>query len=83
MPPPHPLLFVLDVFEELAYADGSVGWSLMANASATSYVAFLDEAAARDCARALPCARTSVRTVQYMYSTYPTVLDLDLVAFIQ
>jgi len=33
---------LLDVFEELAYADGSVGWSLMANASATSYVAFLD-----------------------------------------
>ncbi len=38
---------LLDVFEELAYADGSVGWSLMANASATSYVAFLDEDAAR------------------------------------
>ena len=37
---------ILDVFEELAFADGSVGWSLMANASATSYVAFLEPAAA-------------------------------------
>lgn len=33
---------LLDVFEELAYADGSVGWSLMANASANAYVAYLD-----------------------------------------
>jgi len=37
---------LLDVFEELACADGSVGWTLMANASATSYVAFLDPAVA-------------------------------------
>jgi alkylation response protein AidB-like acyl-CoA dehydrogenase len=35
---------LLDVFEELAHADGSVGWTLMANASATSYAAFLDPA---------------------------------------
>ena len=33
---------ILDVFEELAYADGSVGWTVMANASSTSYVSFLD-----------------------------------------
>lgn len=33
---------VLDVFEELAYADGSIGWTVMANASATSYVSFLE-----------------------------------------
>jgi indole-3-acetate monooxygenase len=36
---------LLDVFEELAYADGSVGWSLMANASANAYLAYLDRAA--------------------------------------
>lgn len=36
---------ILDVFADLAYADGSVGWSLMANASSTSYVAFLAPAA--------------------------------------
>ena len=46
---------ILDVFEELAYADGSIGWTVMANASATSYVSFLDpavgaeDAAPRDC----------------------------------
>jgi alkylation response protein AidB-like acyl-CoA dehydrogenase len=39
---------LLDVFEELACADGSVGWSLMANASATSYVAFLDPGVAAE-----------------------------------
>src|SRR5512147_3102081 len=33
---------VIDVFEELAHQDGSIGWSQMANASATSYCAFLD-----------------------------------------
>ena len=33
---------LLDVFEELSHQDGSVGWTQMANASATSYVAFLD-----------------------------------------
>ena len=32
---------ILDVFADLAWADGSVGWSLMANASSTSYVSFL------------------------------------------
>jgi alkylation response protein AidB-like acyl-CoA dehydrogenase len=36
---------ILDVFAELTHADGSVGWSLMANASSTAYVAFLDPAA--------------------------------------
>ncbi len=45
---------VLDVFEELAYADGSVGWSLMANASATSYVAFLDPAVAAEIVKGRP-----------------------------
>jgi len=32
---------IIDVFEELAHQDGSIGWSHMANASATSYCAFL------------------------------------------
>ena len=32
---------ILDVFADLAWADGTVGWSLMANASSTSYVSFL------------------------------------------
>ncbi len=39
---------VIDVFEELAHQDGSIGWSQMANASATSYCAFLDPEAARE-----------------------------------
>ena len=38
---------IIDVFEELSYADGSIGWSVMANASATSYVAFLAPDAAK------------------------------------
>ena len=33
---------IIDVFEELAHQDGSIGWSQMANASATSYCAFLE-----------------------------------------
>jgi len=37
---------LLDVFEELAHADGSVGWTLMANAAASAYVCFLDPSAA-------------------------------------
>ncbi len=39
---------VIDVFEELAHQDGSIGWSQMANASATSYCAFIDPDAARE-----------------------------------
>jgi len=39
---------VIEVFEELAHMDGSIGWSQMANASATSYCAFLDPEAARE-----------------------------------
>ena len=39
---------VMDVFEELCHQDGSIGWSQMANASATSYCAFLDRDAARE-----------------------------------
>jgi len=39
---------IIDVFEELAQADGSIGWSVMANASATSYVAFLAPDAAKE-----------------------------------
>ena len=39
---------VMDVFEELAHQDGSIGWSQMANASATSYCAFIDPEAARE-----------------------------------
>jgi len=39
---------IMDVFEELCHQDGSIGWSQMANASATSYCAFLDPAAAKE-----------------------------------
>ncbi len=39
---------ILDVFEELCHQDGSIGWSQMANASATSYCAFLDPEVARE-----------------------------------
>lgn len=39
---------ILAVFEELCHQDGSIGWSHMANASATSYCAFLDPEAARE-----------------------------------
>jgi alkylation response protein AidB-like acyl-CoA dehydrogenase len=45
---------LLDVFEELSRADGSVGWSLMANASATSYVAFLEPAVAAEIVKGRP-----------------------------
>lgn len=34
---------IIDVFEELAHQDGSIGWTHMANASATAYAAFLDK----------------------------------------
>jgi alkylation response protein AidB-like acyl-CoA dehydrogenase len=39
---------LIDVFEELAHQDGSIGWTHMANASATSYCAFLDPEMARE-----------------------------------
>lgn len=39
---------IIDVFEELCHQDGSIGWSQMANASATSYCAFLDPEVARE-----------------------------------
>jgi len=39
---------IIDVFEELSHQDGSIGWTQMANASATSYAAFLDPAIARE-----------------------------------
>lgn len=39
---------IIDVFEELAHQDGSIGWSQMANASATSYCAFLGPSAAEE-----------------------------------
>jgi alkylation response protein AidB-like acyl-CoA dehydrogenase len=39
---------IMDVFEELCHQDGSIGWSQMANASATSYCAFLEPEAARE-----------------------------------
>ena len=45
---------VLDVFEELSIADGSIGWTLMANASATSYVAFLDPAVGAEMVQGRP-----------------------------
>ena len=38
---------ILDVFEELAHQDASIGWTQMANASATAYAAFLAPEAAR------------------------------------
>ena len=38
----------IDVFEELAHQDGSIGWSQMANASSTAYSAFLDPGLARE-----------------------------------
>ena len=39
---------IMDVFEELAHQDGSIGWSQMANASATAYCAFLDPGVAQE-----------------------------------
>jgi alkylation response protein AidB-like acyl-CoA dehydrogenase len=39
---------IIDVFEELAHQDGSIGWSQMANASSTAYCAFLDPDMARE-----------------------------------
>ena len=39
---------IMDVFEELCHQDGSIGWSQMANASATSYCAFLEPEAAKE-----------------------------------
>jgi alkylation response protein AidB-like acyl-CoA dehydrogenase len=38
---------IIDVFEELCHQDGSIGWTQMANASATSYASFLDPALAK------------------------------------
>ena len=38
---------ILDVLAEASYADGSVGWSLMANINSTAYVAYIGPAAAR------------------------------------
>ena len=37
----------LDVLEEIAYQDGSIGWSFMANSNATAVSAMLDPAEAR------------------------------------
>jgi alkylation response protein AidB-like acyl-CoA dehydrogenase len=39
---------IIDVFEELCHQDGSIGWSQMANASATSYCAFLEPEIAQE-----------------------------------
>ncbi len=39
---------IMNVFEELCHQDGSIGWSQMANASATSYCAFLEPGVARE-----------------------------------
>jgi alkylation response protein AidB-like acyl-CoA dehydrogenase len=49
---------ILDVFEELAYADGSIGWTVMANASATSYVSFLDPAVGAEMVKGRPESTT-------------------------
>src|SRR3954469_7738830 len=37
----------LDVLEELAHQDGSIGWAFMANANATAMCAMFDPAVAR------------------------------------
>jgi alkylation response protein AidB-like acyl-CoA dehydrogenase len=37
----------LDVFEELAHQDGSIGWSFMANSNATAFCSMFDPAVAR------------------------------------
>ncbi len=50
---------LLDVFEEMAIADGSIGWTLMANASATSYVSFLDPAVAAEMVQGRPDSTTA------------------------
>ena len=50
---------ILDVFEELAYADGSIGWTVMANASATSYVSFLEPDVAAEMLRGHPEVTTA------------------------
>ena len=39
---------IMNVFEELCHQDGSIGWSHMANVSATSYCAFLTPEIARE-----------------------------------
>src|SRR3954453_13145138 len=45
-----PLTDAVDVFAEIAYADGSAGWCLMASASVTSFFgAWSDDAFAREC----------------------------------
>ena len=45
---------LLEVFDELAYADGSVGWTLMANAAATAYVSYLDPGVAAEMVKGRP-----------------------------
>ena len=50
---------ILDVFEELSIADGSIGWTVMANASATSYVAFLDPEVAAGMVAGHPTSTTA------------------------
>ena len=45
---------LLEVFDELAYADGSVGWTLMANAAATAYVSYLDPGVAAKMVKGRP-----------------------------
>ena len=47
---------VLDVFEELSHQDGSIGWTHMANASATAYSALLDPGLAREMVKGKPGA---------------------------
>jgi len=39
---------ILEVLAEASYADGSVGWSLMANINSTAYVAYIEPEAARE-----------------------------------
>ncbi|TMA34167.1 MAG: hypothetical protein E6J87_07865 [Deltaproteobacteria bacterium] len=56
---------VIDVFEELAHQDGSIGWTHMANASATAYCAFLDPQAARERASSRRAARRGARRAAF------------------
>ena len=39
---------ILEVLAEASFADGSVGWSLMANINSTAYVAYIEPEAAQD-----------------------------------
>ena len=62
---------VLDVFEELSHQDGSIGWTHMANASATAYSALLEPSLAREMVADKP---SSVFAGQFAPRTWPSGL---------